>query len=216
MQMKKLCAIILISASLSNPFHSFANDIKNKQPIVEKSISSFSEKFVNAARAYLNKNNRAVPYIWGGRNTENNPGLDCLGLIFVSIQDVTGIPWNYWSVMPSKLIKQLGDGREVEFFYSENATEKDMIKDLKKGDVIFFLSTAPTRDKPVTSKKIGNDKIAYWVLHTAIYTGEGKIIHASPFDDDLCVVEENLYQFMKNTEMDGFIAKEPKISIKKN
>jgi cell wall-associated NlpC family hydrolase len=153
-------------------------------------------------------------YTWDGRLTKRLPNLDCLGLIFRALEETTGVTWDRWSVMPSRLLTQLGNGRTITRVFVPNVTEKAMVSGLEPGDVIFFLWPTPTSDKPVAhdvfkdadGRMISAD---LWVWHTAIYTGANRIIHASPFDGNGKVIEEPLFDFAKRQKFLGFIAKAP-------
>ena len=205
-----LLLLILFNPTL-NPLFADSKDKTNKQ-ITSEDFSP--ERFVDSARAYLNRNKHPTTYQWGGRDTKNHPGLDCLGLIFVSIQSLIGIKWTHWSVIPSKLIEQLGGERGILLLMSHNMPKDLAIQSLKMGDLIFFLSTEKIRDIPLVVKRVNKTETEYRVIHTAIYTGDGKIIHASPFDDNICVVEEDLFEFIERNQLDGYIAIEPCINTK--
>lgn len=152
---------------------------------------------VTAARKYLGTN-----YNWEGRMTRRYPGLDCLGLMFKALEERFGVPWQKWNTYPTKLIPQLGKNSVVVIMSEGVSLDK-----LKEGDFIFFLWHDSHQDEPAVVK--GEDK--YWVWHTAIYAGNGNIIHASPFNGRYKVVEEPLTSFMESNEFLGFIAVTPNV-----
>ncbi|MBU1854396.1 MAG: C40 family peptidase, partial [Nanoarchaeota archaeon] len=137
-------------------------------------------------------------YRWGGRNTQKNPGLDCMGLCFLAYAKSFNEQWcdmNKYSVIPSNLIEKgtLGDKLDLE---SYNITKENISK-LKKGDVLYFLvninfcsnSKDTQKNKPIA--KINNEN--FWSYHMLLYSGEGNVVHASPWDGK--VVEEPLENF---------------------
>jgi cell wall-associated NlpC family hydrolase len=150
-------------------------------------------------------------YQWGGRNTRQNPNLDCLGLIFLSIEDKTGIPWNHWSVYPKKLIKQLDkkNTRKTVLFTNDPLLDSASVSAIKEGEILFFLVDFPSP---------GNDSVAadgagrpLYVGHTGICSGGGNAIHASPFNADSSgrkVVNEPVLGICRS-EILGVIAVEP-------
>ena len=54
---------------------------------------------IKNAEGYLGQS-----YAWGGRMTTGNPGIDCLGLLYLAWGPVTGTPWRSYPVDPSKII----------------------------------------------------------------------------------------------------------------
>lgn len=161
---------------------------------------------VKAARKYL-----GTPYRWGGRKTEKNPELDCLGLLFLAMRDNTGMPWKSWSVYPYKLIPQIdrNNTRKTVLFSQDPLLDSSTVSKLKEGDLIFFLADFPSDDdRPMARDSSGKD---LYVCHTAIYVGCGNVIHASPFGPDSVgrrVVEEPLLGIAR-ADILGFIAVEP-------
>lgn len=158
---------------------------------------------VRAAKKYA-----GVPYIYGGRLTEKNPGLDCLGLIFRALQDRYGIQWRSWSVKPSKLMDQLSKkDRQTILMSLEASKDAESFKNIKAGDLVFFLGTSKLEDVPVAKGLNGED---LFVWHTGIASGNGNVIHSSPFDDAdgkplRRVTEEPMVSMMKRVGFDGLI-----------
>ena len=156
------------------------------------------------ARKYLD-----TEYNWEGRMTHAHPGLDCLGLLFVTLEKKYGISWRNWSVKPSELIGQLDKSHDKRTVLLSDSDEAGLLKKLKPGDLIFFLRPVVlSGDSPVARDKAGK---SFYVWHTAIYDGNGKMLHASPFPDargeeTYKVVSEDLLPFMKGNQFDGLVA----------
>ena len=75
--MKKIMQISLLMGLLG--FSQFDPVIVNQGDKYSSAKHENKEKFLKNARIYL-----SIPYHFGGRLTKSNPGLDCLGLIFLS------------------------------------------------------------------------------------------------------------------------------------
>jgi len=95
------------------------------------------EALVSAAHDFI-----GVPYLWGGTSSER--GFDCSGLT-MTIYQLNGLN------LPRNSAMQYEAGTPVE-----------RIKDIEKGDLVFFAL-----------------KRANMVSHVGIYIGNGKFIHAS-------------------------------------
>jgi cell wall-associated NlpC family hydrolase len=195
MKSRKLASIVLAGALAGSvPIRAHGNP-----PETEKS-SQADQSLDTIARKYLD-----TPYNWGGRMTEELPGLDCLGLMFISIRDKYRTPWRSWSVKPSRLMDQIDQKNERKLFLSGPSA---VPKEMHPGDFIFLLRHVKlSGDTSVAKDKSGKE---LYVWHTAIYSGGGKMIHASPFPDErgsetYKVVEEPLVPFLKQNFFEGFI-----------
>jgi len=148
-----------------------------------------------------------VPFRWEGRGTKRLPGLDCLGLLFKSLEATTGLSWKKWSVAPSRLIEQL-EGRQFTIYLKKNR-DLAIKRRMNSGDIVFLMwADMPTWDKPTGKvEKIeldGSRRMApMWIWHTGIYSGNGKFIHASPYSGG--VVEEDLLDFSNGLNFDAIL-----------
>jgi cell wall-associated NlpC family hydrolase len=181
-----------VPQSTPDPISKSAQSQKAGTPLPHPSPAQPGDSLVQMAGKYL-----GTPYGWGGRLTKKNPQMDCLGLLFRSIQRMYGIPWQRWSTTPSELINQLTpDGSP-----GQTICVKDSIAlaSLKNGDFLFFLGTDPLADLPVSVDAAGN---LLYVWHTGIYAGNGTVISAWPNQNTLgtdsgCVMRDNLKAFME-------------------
>ena len=195
-----------------------ATYFKGTEAIVEMDFSfkpaeqSIMDQFVDFA-----SQKTGVIYRWGGRETAKLPGLDCLGIIYLGLEKICGTSWKQYSVIPSVFENEVS----VTAAKNQLVMQKgDLSKAaLKKGDILYFLTPGKIKDKPLATvfeiydrnghpPKFHLDKkpvvssgmtireTAYYVSHTGIYTENGNFIHASPFDNNYKVVEENLEKFM--------------------
>ena len=130
------------------------------------------EAAVQAALRY-----RGAHYEWGGRNTAGNPGIDCLGLLFLAYGEATGTPWRRYAVNPSELVTSGLLGAPVPGL---DAAPRDRVDlgVLRRGDVLYFLIEGyEIPDDPLW---VRTDGARFWPWHTGIYLGDGLTVHASP------------------------------------
>ena len=168
---------------LTIPSHGFEN---------KSSKAPTANGFIKNARSFLGKQ-----YMWNGRLTKKNPGLDCLGLIFLTYAKTFGNHWWDFNVNPSKIInnKELGfPVKGLDGILSKNVT----LSKLKKADVIYLLSDKKINDSPIA--KING--INYWPWHTGIYTDESKnlFIEANPYIGKVVEKDFKRYLNVKNIE----------------
>ncbi len=190
---KRTLAAILMAGALSG-----AVPAKAGEPAPPKA------PLADIARRY-----KDVQYNWEGRLTHAHPGLDCLGLLFVTLEKKYGISWKNWSVKPSELIAQLDQKHGRRTILLSESDEASLLRSLKGGDFLFFLRPVVTSGDSAVAHDRGGK--GFYVWHTAIYSGSGKMLHASPFPDSgghetYKVVEEDLMPFMKGNQFDGLVA----------
>jgi len=129
------------------------------------------EAAIKNAESYLGQ-----PYAWGGRNTSGNPGIDCLGLLYLAWGPVTGTPWRSYPVDPSKIVASKKLGTPVDGAAGVLRADLDQGL-LQRGDVLYFLNRGyEIPDEPLWV--VGEDR--YWPWHTGLYAGDGVALHAEP------------------------------------
>ncbi len=131
------------------------------------------ERIVARAESYLGE-----PYRWGGRNTGGNPGIDCLGILFLAYGPETGRAWREFPVDPSKIVASGMLGTPVEGLDGVLVEDLD-VATLQRGDVLYLLSAGyEIPDEPLMVR----DGVRYWPWHTGMYVDEGKqlVLHAAP------------------------------------
>jgi len=149
------------------------------------------EKFVENAKKYMD-----IKYKFGGRLTELNPGIDCLGLLFLAYSETFDNGWKNISVYPSEIVKNGKFGDPVNGLDGILCEDVDVSK-LENGDVIYLLSLNEIGDEPLANI----NGIDYWSWHTGIYSGENSFLEAKPgfkvversFDD---ILKENIAIFV--------------------
>lgn len=159
-------------------------------------ILSKRKEFVKNAREYLGKE-----WIWWGRLTKKNPGIDCLGLIFLSYAKTFNKKWTEISVYPSEIVKKEQIGKPVEGLEGVLTKDIDFSK-LKEGDIIYLLSLNKIDDVPLA--KING--VNYWPWHTGIYSNkkENLFLHAKP---QYKVVEQNFKDYIQQTSEGIFVTR---------
>lgn len=172
--------------------HSINDTIKEESEYV----LSKRKEFVENARKYIGKE-----YSWGGRLTEDNPGLDCLGLIFLPYSKTFNKKWTEISVNPSEIVEKGQLGKPVKELEGVLTKNIDFSK-LKEGDVVYLLRTSEIKDKPLA--KI--NRINYWPWHTGIYSNakENLFLHANPENR---VVEEDFKNYLELTSDGIFVTR---------
>ncbi len=199
---------LLSSISLCSQNQKFQEkkDLENKtiNYLVKDTIKEYESKdillkrkeFVENAEKYLE-----TEYIWGGRMTKNNPGLDCLGLIFLPYAKTFNKKWTEISVNPSEIVKNEQLGKPVKGLEGVLKENIDFSK-LKEGDIIYLLSLNKIGDKPLA--KINGNK--YWPWHTGIYSNkkENLFLHAKP---GYKVVEQNFKDYIQQTSEGIFVTR---------
>ncbi len=118
-------------------------------------------------------------YILNGRQTERWPGLDCMGLVFRSYEDVHRSPWRTHSINPTELIRNRSLGVPVQNLDGVGTNEL-AYDSLVPGDIIFILRS---QENPKEPSIVSIDGVPQWVWHMGIYTG-GKnygFLHADPY-----------------------------------
>lgn len=167
----------LASLGLTIPNYSFAQE----NPKIKE--------FVENAREYI-----GTSYRWGGRMTEKNPGIDCLGLLFLAHSKTFGTNWRDFSVYPSKIVSKEQLGKPVKSLDGVLTENIDSSK-LQKGDIIYLLSNSQIQDEPLAI--IDNQK--YWPWHTGIYSNKESnlFLEASP---GYKVIERNFSKVLQENK----------------
>ena len=177
----------IINSSINNSIKIYKND----------SVTIKRKEFVENAKKYL-----GTEYIWGGRLTENNPGLDCLGLIFLPYSKTFKTKWTEISVNPSEIVKNEQLGKPVEGL--EGVLTKDVnLSKLEEGDIIYLLAKErKINDEPLA--EINGKK--YWPWHTGIYSNKEKnlFLHAAPLNK---VIEQNFKDYIQQTSDGIFVTR---------
>ncbi len=170
-----------------NPEFSNKVNIENKvinyslnDTIKEEKIIPKRKEFVENARGYL-----GTEYIWGGRLTKKNPGLDCLGLIFLAYSKTYETKWTGISVNPSEIVKKEQLGKPVKELDGILTKDIDFSK-LEEGDVIYLLTTDSIKDNSLAEI----NKIKYWPWHTGIYSNKEKNLFLDAFPGNKVIEED--------------------------
>jgi cell wall-associated NlpC family hydrolase len=117
-----------------------------------------------------------TPYVWGGRATARNPGLDCLGLMFRGVAAATGARWTAFPVDPTAIVASGALGRPVPGLDGVRRAALPLTA-LRPGDALYLLLAGHRiPDAPLWVAE-GQE---YWPWHTALYADAGEVLHASP------------------------------------
>lgn len=119
-----------------------------------------------------------------GRRVRCPDGVDCQSLIFFAYEEVFGVPWTRFSVMPSVSVRRRRLGRPAPGLGGvlRSALKPDR---LRPGDVLFFLAEGYNLE--ADSPLLVQDGLRYGVWHTGLVHhvegGQVFVIHARPGDE---------------------------------
>src|SRR3989344_3673619 len=180
MMKRNISYFMAASLLLATPSYSFGDGSER---------STNATRIVEYARGYLN-----TEYNFGGRLTKNNPGLDCLGLLFLAYSKATKTSWLGLSVNPSQLVKSKKLGEPVKGLEGILCKEVDVSR-LEEGDVIYLLSRIALNDRSLV--KING--VDYWPWHVILYSNKKRnlSLEANPV---LGVVELDFDEILKSNE----------------
>jgi hypothetical protein len=146
---------------------------------------SLHQRFVDAARQTL-----GTPYLLGGRLREKHPGIDCQGVLFYAAERVHRCGWKSYSVYPTVSVPAGELGRPVKGL-SPISSEILEMAHLQVGDVLLLVSPWRNPAEPAIATLDGTP---VWVLHTGVYSGEGRWIVGDHFAGK--VVETDLRAYL--------------------
>ncbi len=158
----------------------------------EKCPGSISLFMVHYAQQYT-----GATWMEGGRNKDGT-ALDELGLLLVCVSDIAKKPVD---LTVKKLIEfknkySSGDGR-----YAKIKKKGDLLKaGIKAGDVVFYLMPYKNDQELKVDKSIS--KLSQYIWGAGIYNGKGKIIHASTYDENYSLLEEDFESFILRNNID--------------
>ncbi len=137
-----------------------------------KAATPVGQRLVEAARELL-----GTPYNFGGRlGTKEGrlrPGIDCQGVLFYAVEQVfPTCDWRSYSVMPTKSIARSELGETVDGFGPAKTSDVALDK-LLPGDVLWLVGPG---ENPAEGAIATLDGERVWVWHTALYSGEGRMI----------------------------------------
>jgi cell wall-associated NlpC family hydrolase len=144
---------------------------------------------VKQARKYL-----GIEFKQDGRLTKKNPGLDCMGLCFITLSKVTGADWRKISIYPTKIISKNELGKVVPGTFGIKVSDLDW-QLLKPGDFIFLLGPFENpKEKAIYTDDAGEK---FWVWHMGIYSGgkDHSWINADTLESNK-VIEVSLHEYM--------------------
>jgi len=129
-----------------------------------------------------------VPYRWGGRSRR---GVDCVGLVFVAFRDAWGVPVRAFGRhvgSNAEVAARIGRLKGVRLADEPGFAQG---KDLRRGDVLFFLAPVENPAEPAFARVDGEP---VWVWHVGLHAGAGRVLHAAP---GAAVVEEPIAEVLR-------------------
>lgn len=144
----------IVPTGSSSSGESSSNNDKNTNVDEMSSRDVLVEKTISAGMKYL-----GTPYEYGSnRNTTTT--FDCSDFVRQAYLEGTGIK------LPS-------DSRKQGAWIKEKGTDVYNINELKRGDLVFFMSYKGSS----ASSYAGLDKSKQRITHVAIYLGDNKLLH---------------------------------------
>lgn len=135
-----------------------ASQPSDKPSVSDQAASSSSaakiEKVIQVGQKYL-----GTPYEFGS-NRNSTKTFDCSAFVRQAYKEALGI------VLPT-------DSRKQGSWIKSNSTAKTSISQLKRGDLMFFMSYKGSK----ASNYNGVNKSTERITHVGIYLGDGKILH---------------------------------------
>ncbi|CAH8772970.1 C40 family peptidase [Paenibacillus dendritiformis] len=135
-----------------------ANQPSDKPSVSDQADSSSRaakiEKVIQVGEKYL-----GTPYEFGS-NRNSTKTFDCSAFVRQAYKEALGI------VLPT-------DSRKQGSWIKSNSTAKTSISQLKRGDLMFFMSYKGSK----ASDYKGVNKSTERITHVGIYLGDGKILH---------------------------------------
>ncbi len=161
---------VLTPFGLPIPGSQVPSDVPDPVPLTPTQAVR-AKAVIAEARRHIGQSSR-----WEGRDTEQHPGFDCLGILFRSYGTVTGTPWTEYSVDPSKLVASGKLGQPVAGLGGALRAQVP-VRNLMPGDLLYFLDPGyELQDDPLAVI----DGKPYWPWHTGLYLDDGTVLHADP------------------------------------
>jgi hypothetical protein len=173
-------------------FNNLKNLVKNYCMQENQREYDFQNSLVSSAQQYT-----GAMYLKGGRNNDGI-ALDELGLLLVSLSDVSKKPVDLTvrNLNEFKDKYSSGDGR-----FAKITKKGDIQKSaLRTGDVVFYLMPYSNDQELKVNKSIS--KLRQYIWGAGIYNGKEKIIHASSYDENYSVLEEDFESFILRNKID--------------
>ncbi|GAC43818.1 NlpC/P60 family protein [Paenibacillus popilliae] len=139
--------------STSSKYIQVANSSTSNTPAVSSQAANI-EKVIQVGKKYL-----GTPYEFGS-NRSSTKTFDCSDFVRQAYKEALGI------VLPM-------DSRQQGSWIKSNSTAKTSISQLKRGDLMFFMSYKGSK----ASSYKGVNKSTERITHVGIYLGDGKILH---------------------------------------
>ncbi|GIP50158.1 cell wall hydrolase [Paenibacillus sp. J53TS2] len=146
-------------------------------PAPSNGINQQIEQVIEAGMKYL-----GTPYEFGSSRS-NTSTFDCSDFVRQAYKDALGL------TLPA-------DSRQQGDYIKDNGTAVYSIDNLKRGDLVFFMSYKGSSAKSYA----GIDKLSQRITHVAIYLGNGQLLHTYSTESGGVIVDQLdgswVYRFM--------------------